>query len=102
MQRNSPEKGILHRYLHPTGNNLAYKALDTSIIALEHRLLEVEELLYGAEIASILYNSFGQVIQINQRMEKVLKTLALSPNTTTILEFLMRFCPDFATNSRKE
>ena len=92
LQRNSPEKGILHRYLHPTGNNLAYKALDTSIIALEHRLLEVEELLYGAEIASILYNSFGQVIQINQRMEKVLKTLALSPNTTTILEFLMRFC----------
>jgi CHASE2 domain-containing sensor protein len=76
---------LFNRYLPFDNGN---KVLEQSMIALEHRLNLLENILDNLETATILYNLFGMALKVNQRMKTLSQTFGFSPYQTTAIEFL--------------
>ncbi|EDN69506.1 membrane protein [Beggiatoa sp. PS] len=77
---------IFNRLPFDNGNKL----LEQSMMALEHRLTLLENILDHLETATILYNLFGMTIKVNQRMKTLSQTFGLTPYQTTAVEFLAK------------
>jgi len=61
------------------------------LLELEHRrLVLLEEILGGVTTATIVYDAFGRVLQVNQHMVKLLKDAQLSTTDTSPLDLITR------------
>jgi hypothetical protein len=64
--------------------------LETTLERLGRRLAVMETVLNGIDSAAILYDLFGRVVQVNQRMEETLRAQELVAYDLTALDFLAR------------
>jgi signal transduction histidine kinase len=61
------------------------------LLELQHRrLVLLEEILGGVTTATIVYDAFGRVLQVNQQMVKLLKAARLSTTDTSPLDLISR------------
>lgn len=61
------------------------------LLELQHRrMVLLEEILGGVTTATIVYDAFGRVLQVNQRMVQLLKTAQLSTTDTSPLDLIAR------------
>ncbi|MBF0169947.1 MAG: HAMP domain-containing histidine kinase [Nitrospinae bacterium] len=65
------------------------KELDRTISLLNRRLSQLEDVLDEISVATILYDLFGQVIQINQSMVALSEEVGVAPHNLTALDFIM-------------
>lgn len=83
-----PTEHGLSYYLRQYDGKAAFRVLEHSIGALEQRMGELEDVLQGLETATILYDLFGRVIQVNRRMQNVSLELGIHPGRMSVLDFL--------------
>lgn len=61
------------------------------LLELQHRrMVLLEEILGGVTTATIVYDAFGRVLQVNQRMVQLLKNVQLSTTDTSPLDLISR------------
>jgi len=89
LLRNQADENALQRYLGIEGGDLAYKALNKSIVGLERQMNQMEDVLNGLDTATILYDLFGRVLQVNQRMLALTQSLDINPTKMTARDFIM-------------
>lgn len=89
MLRHQEDENALQHYLGMDGGDLAYKALNKSIVGLERQMNQMEDILNGLDTATILYDLFGRVLQVNHRMEVLGKALHVNPVKMTARDFIM-------------
>jgi CHASE2 domain-containing sensor protein len=68
----------------------SYKALDTIVNRLEGRLTQLETLLRDLHTATMVYDLFGRPLEINVRMQELLKAETLVLQDLTIVEVIAK------------
>ncbi|BCR06874.1 hypothetical protein DESUT3_39430 [Desulfuromonas versatilis] len=87
LERSKAEKSLFSRYLRLEGGDRAYLELKKGITLLERRLNRLEDLFRGLETATILYDLFGRVLQVNREMTELMEAAGLAPFEMTALDF---------------
>jgi len=76
------------RYFGLNNETTSQQLLRQTIELLNKRLDSHESVFKGMKTATILYDLFGRVVQINQTMEKYTQTIGVSAYEMTALEFI--------------
>ncbi len=71
------EQNPLDRYLRVAGWDDTHRSFRHSLALLDRRLSVLERVFDGMGSAAILYDLFGRVLQVNQRMEALMKEAGL-------------------------
>ena len=69
------------------GSNLC-KSLDQSVILLERRNAELQQVFNSLNTCGILYDLFGRVLLVNRRMEELTQSVKLRPYNITAVDFI--------------
>lgn len=85
--RQEEEPG-LQGYLGVEGHDRILREVHKDLALLEFRLASLENVLNGMSVASIVYDLFGDVLQVNRRMEDLAKQLDIEPYELTALDFI--------------
>ncbi len=85
--RQEEEPG-LQGYLGVEGHDRILREVHKDLAMLEFRLASLENVLNGMSVASIVYDLFGDVLQVNRRMEDLAKQLDIEPYELTALDFI--------------
>lgn len=88
QQRHQSGQSSLTRLLLLEGEDSAHRQLRTSLALLDHRLSMLENIFDGLETATLLYDLFGRVLQVNRRMSGLLQEAGLAPFAMTALDFV--------------
>ncbi len=70
------------------GKDVPCKQLGKSIELLDRRLTNLEDVMNGMGTATILYDLFGNVVQVNRHMEELAKSMGFVPYEMTALDFM--------------
>jgi len=76
----------LKKYLRMEGDAFAYKKLNESLKILEQRLSLTEEVLNELDTAIILYDLFGRVLYVNEKMHSLCRVSGLNPEDSNALD----------------
>lgn len=76
------------RLLRLNSRQAEHQSLSEVAVLLERRLVLLEDVINGLQTISILYDLFGQVIQINRRMEEFVERAGLPISTLSAAELL--------------
>lgn len=87
--RQQVEENSLASYLLLEGGPGAHRHLQTTLSLLDKRLTTLENIFEGLETATILYDLFGRVIQVNRTMSQLLQEAGLAPFGMTALDFVV-------------
>lgn len=79
---------IITKYLQLESGREVYKALNQTNELSRRRMKSLEQVFNGLNTATILYDLFGGLIQINQRMTCLLKDLSLPIYEMTALDLI--------------
>jgi len=88
FQKILQENHSLARYIGLNNESTSQHLLRQTIELLNKRLDSHESVFRGMKTATILYDLFGRVMQINQNMEKFTQNIGVSPYEMTALEFV--------------
>lgn len=89
LARQQVEENNLARYLLLEGGPGAHRHLQTSLALLDKRLATLENIFEGLDTATILYDLFGRVLQVNRVMSQLLQEAGLAPFEMTALDFVV-------------
>lgn len=89
LARQQVEDNSLARYLLLEGGPGAHRHLQTSLALLDKRLATLENIFEGLDTATILYDLFGRVLQVNRVMSQLLQEAGLAPFEMTALDFVV-------------
>ncbi|MES2354530.1 MAG: CHASE2 domain-containing protein [Pseudomonadota bacterium] len=87
QERRLPENGGWRRYLADDTLTL-YRKLSQAIVALERRVSGYEQMFSGLTTASVVYDLFGRVMLINERMTSLLVGAGLTPSEMTAVDLI--------------
>lgn len=88
LARQQAGENSLARYLLLEGGPGAHRHLQTTLALLDKRLATLENIFEGLDTATILYDLFGRVIQVNRVMSQLLQEAGLAPFEMTALDFV--------------
>lgn len=91
----------LRRYLRAEGWDETHREFSDSLALLDKRLSVLEQVFDGMGNASILYDLFGRVLQVNQRMEAMMKRARLHFYDMTAIDMIAAVCGDEQTRVRE-
>lgn len=69
-------------------NFAAYRELNQSVLLMEQRLSSLEHIFAAQSSAAILYDLFGRVVLLNQRMSELLAPAGIAPYKLTLTDFV--------------
>ncbi len=81
-------KGLLQRYLRLSAKNSTQKLLNQTVEILNSRLDSLESVFHGISSATILYDLFGRVVQMNKQMESFIYERKIPAYDMTALDFV--------------
>lgn len=101
-QLSQREDGYLRRFLMlKAGGDAAYEELARSLELMERRLGTMEGVFDGLSSATILYDLFGRVVQMNQVMERMVQANNLPAYEMTALDLLTAITRTDASQGRQ-
>ncbi len=86
-QRELKNNPLLNYFNLEGGANLC-KSLDQSVILLERRNAELQQVFNSLNTCGILYDLFGRVLLVNRRMEELTQSVKLRPYNITAVDFI--------------
>jgi len=85
------EQSRVWRYLRIEGGGTSsYKSLNKSVVLMEKRISIMHEVFDNLSSSGILYDLFGHVLLVNNKMEKLARTLEILPYNMTMLDFVAK------------
>ena len=78
----------LINYFNLEGGSNLCKSLDQSVILLERRNAELQQVFNSLNTCGILYDLFGRVLLVNRRMEELTQSVKLRPYNITAVDFI--------------
>jgi CHASE2 domain-containing sensor protein/signal transduction histidine kinase len=90
----------LMSYFHLEGGTSLCNSLDQSVILLERRNSELQQVFNNLNTCGILYDLFGRVLLVNKRMEKLAQSVNLRPYNITALDFITEVTGNSLTDNR--
>lgn len=88
LAQKAEEEGRLRDYFGVEGRDRVLREVHKELALLEFRLSSLENVMNGMSVAAIVYDLFGDVIQVNRRMEDLAKQLEVHPYDLTALDFI--------------
>ncbi|NOT10430.1 MAG: CHASE2 domain-containing protein [Methylococcaceae bacterium] len=90
----------LMNYFHLEGGTSSCQSLDQSVILLERRNSELQQVFNSLNTCGILYDLFGKVLLVNKRMEELAQSVNLRPYNITALDFIIEVTGNSMVDTR--
>ena len=90
LEQQQTQRHVLRRFLRLEGGSLAYPQVHRLLELAQRRVTGMAAVFNGLDTAAIVYDLFGQVLQLNRRMEEFMRTANLPGYELTSLDLLTR------------
>ena len=90
IEQQDAQANVLGRFLRLEGGNPAYPQLRRFLELAHRRVSSMEAVFNSMDTAAIVYDLFGRVLHLNQRMEGFMRTMDLPGYELNALDLLIR------------
>ncbi|MCU7935929.1 MAG: CHASE2 domain-containing protein [Candidatus Thiodiazotropha sp. (ex Dulcina madagascariensis)] len=88
QNKEAEEARILNQYLCLQGGEVVHKDVHQALELMERRLSVQQSVFDGLEVATVLYDLFGRVMQVNHHLEKLMSEADIPAFDYTALDLL--------------
>ncbi|MCU7891385.1 MAG: hypothetical protein KZQ78_07150 [Candidatus Thiodiazotropha sp. (ex Ustalcina ferruginea)] len=88
QNKEAEEARILSQYLRLQGGEVVHRDVHQALELMERRLSVQQSVFDGLETATVLYDLFGRVMQINHHLEQLMSEADIPPFDYTALDLL--------------